>query len=395
MQTLGAPTVNSLIQLELFASISSNELDHLTALIERRLYQSGEALIREGDIATQFFILIFGTLDVVKAVEGDTVEVLNVIEQSGELFGEMALVEDKPRSAGIVAREPAEVLVVQKKGFLELVNQFPQFTMEVARSISVYLRRTDSTLIAALEAKNRELVGTIEELKETRQVLVDNERLSIIGRMASTILHDLKNPMTTIAGFAQLMGMKERPYDEVVKYTQVITQQVKQFNTLAQELLTFARGGASLQLQTMDFPDCIQSTLTSIEFNLVQQKMQLETDIQSTGKIRIDPSRFFRVYENLANNAIEAMSAGGVLTIRSFQEADQLIMEIADTGHGMEAEVLEQAFDEFFTHKKHGGTGLGLAIVKSIVTEHQGEILVNSQPNQGTTFTIKLPLVTE
>ncbi len=361
--------------------------------MQRQLFAPGEILINEGSVATKFFVMISGQLEVIKSIEGDEQEVLNIIDKSGELFGEMALVEDTVRSAGIIARKESEVLVVQKEGFLELVNHFPQFTLEVARSISHYLRKTDTTLIGTLEVKNRELNSTIEELNATREALLENERLSIVGRMASTILHDLKNPMTTIAGFAQLIGLKEMAHEDVVKYTRIISQQVNQFNTLAQELLAFAKGSSTLQLEEMDFPACIEDSLTSLQHNLVQQGMKFETNFQGEAKIQIDPGRFYRVYENLANNAIEAMDAGGTLTITSKVEDDHLIMAISDTGHGMDAEVLSKVFDEFFTHKKHGGTGLGLAIVKSIVTDHNGEITVESKLDQGTTFSITLPIL--
>ncbi|NQV30154.1 MAG: cyclic nucleotide-binding domain-containing protein [Candidatus Marinimicrobia bacterium] len=348
-------------------------------------------LIKEATIGNQFFVLIDGNLEVVKTIEGDELEVLNFISKSGELFGEMALVEDKLRSAGIIARTTSEVLVVEKAGFLELVNHFPQFTLEVARSISNYLRRTDNTLIGSLEVKNRELNKIIQELNETREALVESERLSIIGRMASTILHDLKNPMTTIAGFAQLIGLKEIPYDETVKYTRIITQQVNQFNILAQELLAFASGSSSLKMEVIEFPSSIEEMLTSIRFNLAQQKMSLSTDFQGQTMLNIDRNRFFRVFENLANNAVEAMSEGGVFSISTRLVDEHLILTISDTGHGMEKDVLDKIFDEFFTFKKHGGTGLGLAIVKNIVRDHQGEISVASTPGKGATFTIKLP----
>ena len=393
MRILNPPPIPLLQGLEPFSGILPGELEKISSLMQRQLFAPGEVLIEEGAVANQFFVMIKGRLEVVKSIEGDDQEVLNVIDQSGELFGEMALVEDKVRSAGIVAKEESEVLVVQKEGFLELVNHFPQFTLEVARSISQYLRKTDSTLIGTLEVKNRELNRIIEELNATREALVENERLSIVGRMASTILHDLKNPMTTIAGFAQLIGLKEMAHEDVVKYTKIISQQVNQFNTLAQELLAFAKGSSTLQLQEMKFPDCIEDSLTSLHQNLVQQNMKLVTDFQGEAMINIDPSRFYRVYENLANNAIEAMSVGGTLTIRSQVSDDHLVMILSDTGHGMDAEVLSKVFDEFFTHQKHNGTGLGLAIVKSIVTDHKGAISVESVLDQGTTFTITLPIL--
>ncbi len=393
MQILDHPPITLLEELDLFTGIHPDELERISDVMQRQLFDSGEVLIRESEIASQFFVLIKGKLEVVKTIEGNETEILNIIEKSGELFGEMALVEDTVRSAGIIASVPSEVLVVQKEGFLELVNHFPQFTLEVARSISNYLRSTDSTFISVLEEKNRELNKTIQELNETRQALVKNERLSIVGRMASTILHDLKNPMTTIAGFAQLIGLKEQPHEEIVKYTKIISQQVIQFNTLAQELLAFTKGSADLKLEVLDFPQCIQDTLMNIQFNLVQGKMSLVTDLPNEVSINIDPNRFYRVIENLANNAIQAMDEGGVLSVTSSIESERLVIQVSDNGHGMKPEVVEKVFDEFFSHKKHGGTGLGLAIVKSIVKDHSGEITVQSEPDQGTTFTITLPVV--
>jgi len=393
MRVLDPPPIELLQILEPFSGVHRDELEKISSLMQRQVFEVGEMLIEEATIGTQFFVLIEGHLEVVKRIEGDELEVLNFISKSGELFGEMALVENKVRSAGIIARKTSEVLVVEKEGFLQLVNHFPQFTLEVARSISNYLRRTDSTLIGSLEEKNRELSKTIQELNETREALVENERLSIIGKMASTILHDLKNPMTTIAGFAQLIGLKEMPYEEIVKYTKIITQQVNQFNILAQELLAFASGTSALQLEILKFPACILEALTSLQFNLAQQKMVLTTDIQGQALLNIDPNRFYRVFENLANNASEAMSEGGILNISTRLVDEHLILDVSDTGHGMEKDVLDKIFDDFFTYKKHAGTGLGLAIVKNIVQDHHGEITVVSIPGKGTTFTIKLPIV--
>jgi len=362
--------------------------------MQRQHFSAGEVLINEGAVATKFYVLIQGQLKVVKSMEGDEQEVLNVISETGVIFGEMALVEDMRRSAGVIAQRDSEVLVVQKQGFLELVNHFPHFTLEVARSISTYLRKTDAMLIGSLEEKNRELNETVEELKTTREALVANERLSMVGKMASTILHDLKNPMTTIAGFAQLIGSQSLDQEVVIKYTKIISQQVNQFNILAQELLAFAKGNAPLELEAMIFPACVDDAMLSLEHNLSQQGMELVTDFQNQVSIQVDISRFYRVFENLANNAIEAMDPGGLLTISSQVQDDRLILKIADNGHGMEPTVLDKVFDEFFTYKKHSGTGLGLAIVKSIVEDHHGNITVDSILEKGTTFTITLPTIT-
>lgn len=393
MKVLETPTLALLTSLEPFSQISEEELERIAGLIQQRRYEPGEILIHEADVATRFFVLIDGKLEVIKSLADGGFEILNTIQQPGELFGEMALVEDIPRSAGIVARETTDVLVIYKEQFLGLVNHFPQFTLQVAKSISSYLRRTDATLIASLEEKNDRLENTISELKNTREALVNSERLSIIGRMAGTILHDLKNPMTTIAGLAQLIGMKELPREQIVEYTDMISKQVVQFNNLAQELLAFASGGSKANLVTVEFPEGLKSVFRTIQFNLSQNQVELVQHHPQSMSVCMDVDRFGRVLENLAKNAMEAMNGPGTITISSHTEPEYLVIDVQDTGPGMEPEVLAKVFDAFFTHKKRGGTGLGLAIVKSIMDDHNGDIQVTSAPGEGTCFTLKVPLV--
>jgi signal transduction histidine kinase len=119
--------------------------------------------------------------------------------------------------------------------------------------------------------------------------------------------------------------------------------------------------------------------------------MKIDTELLFEGPVVLDPHRFPRVLENLANNAGDAMKPGGVLTVKTWAEDDDLRIEVGDTGHGIEPEVQAHIFEEFYTHGKHRGTGLGLAITHSIVTEHGGTISVESAPGEGTRFLIKIP----
>lgn len=392
MRVLDLPSIEELTSLAPFKGVSEDELDHILELMQRREYDSGETVIAESELGENFYILCNGQLKVTKQIEADQEEVLNIIRRSGELFGEMSLVEDKPRSAAVVAESTSEVLSISKEGFLSLVNKFPHFTLAVARSISNYLRETDKTLIAALEEKNRRLEATITELEETRQALVDSERLSMIGRMAATIIHDLKNPMTTIGGFAQLLQLKDPAREEVKDFASMINRQVEQFSATAQELLTYAKGSTETELVEHALTPVLQESLMGISFALAQKKMKLVTEFTYEGALKLDKSRFPRIIENLASNAMDAMSEGGTVTVSSRLAGDQVEIRVADDGPGMDPEIMSLIFQEFFTHGKDRGTGLGLAITQTITEEHQGEISVESSPGEGTVFTILFPV---
>jgi len=393
MITKPLPTPEELKRLKPFAMMSEEELRNICNLMERAHFEAGETLINESQPADCFFILISGRLRVFKTLDNGEQETLSVVSEPGELFGEMSLVEDKPRSAAVSTLEPSDVLTVSKDGFLNLVDRFPQFTLVVARNISNYLRKTDQTLIRTLEERNAELARTVKELEETRAELVSKERLSMLGRMSATVIHDLKSPLTTISGFAQLLRLQDLDKTEIVKYADNINRQVEQFMAMTQEILTYARGGAEATLVEMDLMPMLQDILMGIAFPLIQKKMKLETDLNFMGRVRVDRDRFPRIIENLASNAIDAMEPGGVLSVRTEACDGGVNILVSDTGHGIDPEIQDRIFEEFFTHGKHKGTGLGLSIVHSIVAEHGGHISVDSQPGIGTTFTLFLPQV--
>jgi len=392
IKTRPIPEIETLRALTPFRGLPDSELAAIQGLMERTLVPAGEMLIDESQVGDCFYILMGGRLEVSKASSDANPEVLNIISEPGELFGEMSLVEDKPRSASVRSLVESDVLTIPREGFLKLVNHFPQFTLEVARNISNYLRKTDQTLISALREKTKRLEETVAELEQTRQELVEKERLSILGRMSATVIHDLKNPLTTISGFAQLLRMRELPKAEVEKYADNITRQVEQFMAMTQEVLAYARGGVTADLQDVEVKPFLQECLMGFSFNLVQKKMKLTSSLEFEGTARLDPNRFPRVLENLVNNAIDAMGPGGVLHVRATRDEDQLLLEIKDTGTGIPEDIRDRIFEEFFTFGKHGGTGLGLAITHNIVEEHGGTIRVDSTEGEGTCFGIRIPV---
>lgn len=217
------------------------------------------------------------------------------------------------------------------------------------------------------------------------------ERLTSIGRLLSQVIHDFKTPMTVISGYVQLMAdaadtKKRHEYaEEVLKQFDVLTG-------MQREVLEFARGERSLFVRRVYLHKFFADLRRQLELELqlngkaIELKMNVDTKVVA----RFDEQRVTRAVHNLARNAIEAMGAGGVLTLRGKLQGNDLVLAVSDTGPGVPKAIEHRLFQSFVTMGKEGGTGLGLAIVKKIVEEHGGTVSVKSSA-KGATFELRLP----
>ncbi|NQV14395.1 cyclic nucleotide-binding domain-containing protein [bacterium] len=391
MKLFKNPSFETLKSWKIFEHIPDAELTEIIEKLECRHYDNEESIIREDSIGGHLFILTKGKVRIEKRVSENSVEILGFYDEVGGLFGEMALLENKPRSAAMIADTACEVLAVSKQDFLDLVESVPLFTLAVAKNISQFLRETDEHLINKLQKENDELRHINFLLQETQEELIGKERLSLIGRMASTILHDMKNPMSTIGGYAQLIKMKKHSAEQLAKYADIIGKQVIQFTTMTQDLLSFAQGGEQMRLRSVEMAGYLEECCDSLILRFDEQNIVFERDLNFQGEVRIDNGRFFRVLENIANNALDILEKDGRFIIRSIEVETGVRIILEDNGIGMSGEVIENAFKEFYTFGKRKGTGLGLAIVKRIVDEHDGIIFIESVEGEGTKFNIDLP----
>jgi signal transduction histidine kinase len=268
------------------------------------------------------------------------------------------------------------------KGDLALLS-----AMANQAAVAIQLAR----LYENLQTRNRELQAALRELQETQDELIRAERLSLVGRMASGIIHDLKNPMTTIKGYASLLGRKEIEFETRQRFSKIITRAVDTFVEMTQEILDYARGSGTLQPERILVGDFIQELCTFIEADFTDKGLTLCQNIGYTGPIVMDNTKMRRVLYNIASNARDVMEAGGCLTITTSSTAAGIEFHLSDTGPGIPVEIRDTLFEPFVTFGKPTGTGLGLAIAKKTVEDHGGTIVVESVPGQGATFIICLP----
>ena len=235
---------------------------------------------------------------------------------------------------------------------------------------------------------------TEERLMQER--LLQSEKMVSVGQLVSGVAHELNNPLTGIMGFAQLLLARELD-ERTQRDVETIHTEAERASKIVQNLLSFAgRKRAEKGLANMNV--LLERVLELRNYDLriknIDVALDLAPDLPAT---MVDADQIQQVFLNLIINAEQAMLAAngrGTLTVRSRHEGDVLRLSLRDDGPGMEQETLRRIFDPFFTTKQTGeGTGLGLTISYGIVDEHNGRLWAESQPGQGTTFLIELPIV--
>ena len=235
------------------------------------------------------------------------------------------------------------------------------------------------------------VIQDITELERLRTELVNVERLSLVGQMAASITHEIRNPMAVVRGFLQLM--KEKSPDSLDHYYRIVMEELDRANGIINDFLSLAQNRIS-EKEQWHLHQIINdlSPLLWADANLRGQTIELLLD-ERVPKLHLNAKEIKQVLLNLARNGMEAMEEKGKLTIQTrFRESDNMVeLIVRDTGVGMSESRLERLFEPFFTTKAKG-TGLGLALCLSIVERHGGKTDVESEEGKGTTFIISLPL---
>ena len=248
---------------------------------------------------------------------------------------------------------------------------------------------------------DNEVVGRIIILRDLAEVyrlqaeIRRQEKLAALGGLAAGVAHEIRNPLSSIKGLATYFGEKFAPDSEDRKLSRVMIQEVDRLNRVISELLEFARP-TDLKRRPYDINGLLEHCLQLVQQEAAEKAISVEIRLSGTlCQVFVDPDRLSQCILNLYLNAIEAMAAGGRLTVVSEpMDGSRIRVQISDNGSGIKAEDLEQIFNPYFTTKSKG-TGLGLAIVHKIIEAHDGHIQVASAPGEGTRFTLILSCVQE
>lgn len=252
----------------------------------------------------------------------------------------------------------------------------------------------NARLYRQIEQKNRELSESYETLRRTQHELVKNERLAALGEMAATVAHEIRNPLTSIRGFAQRIARRLEAQDDerMGRYTGIIMEEVDRLNKFIKDVLDFARRvrpsfeKVNVNRLLSDIVDLLGEELQGSEIMLVPA---LDMNLRETV---VDSSLIKQMLLNVLQNARQALGNRGIIMLRTQNSGPYVRIRVSDNGPGIPREHLQKIWSPFFTTKTQG-TGLGLALVQRIVDDHRGRIFVRSRPGFGTIVDIFLPIV--
>ena len=364
-----ARAFDHLVKNRLFEGIEPDLLQEIAGGVNIMRMAPGQVVFKEGDAGTALYLVGEGSVKISKSGRGGQQETLGFIEQ-GNFFGEMALLDGQPRSAMATANEPTLLGAVDDRTFQQILALAPsRLHMNFLRSVSERLRQVNSHFITEV---------------------MRSERLSLVGAMANSIIHDLKNPMCIVRSCSDMIA-SESTDPRVRELTGMTDRAVEGMLAMTQELLDYARGSTSIKRKTITIWRLLEELNQQCLQLLPGANVQLVKRISYEGAIDVDLSRFTRVLCNLIKNAREAMPDGGILKLSIDLVHEQVVIRITDTGCGIPAEVLSKLFEPFVTHGKSHGTGLGMAIAKSVVEAHGGKISVGTIEGRGTTVDVRIP----
>ncbi|MGE6631225.1 ATP-binding protein [Bacillus sp. NPDC077027] len=224
--------------------------------------------------------------------------------------------------------------------------------------------------------------------RSNQQVQIQAQKLAVAGQIAAGIAHEVRNPLTSVNGFLQLMKTQ---YPERTDYFDIIFSEIKRIDFVLSELLVLAKP-QEVTFREVNIHPLLEQVITLLNTNAVLSDIHLHQSFkkQDPGAILADANQMKQLLINLIKNAIEAMPKGGSIYISTEQEFDEWKMTIRDEGEGMPTHDIQKMFDPFFSTKKEG-TGLGLTICDTILKGHNGRMNVSSELGKGTTFNIYLP----
>ena len=296
------------------------------------------------------------------------------------------------KKTGEILPREIEALIAQLKAKKKVIEKEIDCPLKDGKSIPM------DVSVSLLEGDNGTFLGHIilfrdlTEIQELKREIERSQRLASLGKLAAGIAHEIRNPLSSIKGFATFFNERFKDMPEYQSTAKIMIQEVDRLNRVITQLLEFARPLEVIK-KPVSIRPLMQLSLKIIEREAQSKNIRITTKFSpEINEVHIDQDRFNQVLLNLYLNAVEAMEDGGVLSVALSREDDtqKVRITVSDTGAGIKKEDMVHIFDPYFTTKQ-SGTGLGLAIVHKIIESHKGEVKVESEHGKGTIVTIILP----
>lgn len=353
-------------------SINDPQLkDSFIAQVEVIEFQDRDTIFAEKSVSDALYLILEGSVAFTKKRHDGSLQTVSH-SNMGSFFGEVGVFSGESRALGACAIGKA------------IVGRVPEDAVK--------------QIIEEAEPTKRILESVINHLKSTTDHYVHEvmrtEKLTLVGTMISSLLHDFKNPFGTISLGASLIEKRHRDDTKTVAVCQKIDSQIRRMVNMANDLAAFSKGESQIKVTQI----CLEHLFEEFkELNTpfaTDATVKLEMNANGAS-LQADPSKLIRVLQNLINNAMDAMHSidvKGIIEVTGKETGDFVTVTVRDSGPGIPKDIQNTLFDAFVTTGKREGTGLGTSIVKSIIDAHFGNINFETSA-EGTCFTITLPKV--
>ncbi|MDF2671422.1 MAG: signal transduction histidine kinase, nitrogen specific [Paenibacillus sp.] len=272
---------------------------------------------------------------------------------------------------------------IQERGYIH--NEEIAFTC--SNGLTGYFLFSGEKVLIENEEYALSIMTDITDKKNNDKQMSLLDKYDLLGSMAASIAHEVRNPMTTVKGFLQLLRNKPEFYAHRDTFT-LMVEELDRANSIISEYLSLATpSDGQYSQETKSLNQIINYLLPLLEADILRNNLKLEVILGTLTTFQMNENEIRQLILNLCRNAIEAMIDGGILTISTYMEAEQVVLEVSDQGSGIPEEIIDSIFNPFFT-TKDTGTGIGLVVCRIIADHHDAEINVDSSPN-GTTFYIR------
>ncbi len=376
--------------LHAFPGITPDEVQELVSRSRVREYLAETVLCQEDAIENTFYMILEGKCEVTKFINKNEVRLLKILE-AGDFFGEMGLIHNAPRAATVKCITDLVVLELDKASFDEVLQHSASVSMAMVREISNRLRENDEMAVEDLRLRARELAQAYQKLAQqevTRREFLTN------------IAHELRTPLMAASGYLQILqgGLLEGP--QLQSAIDTVARNVTQIVTLVNDILFLQELELVLpEFQSVDMGEISSRVLERYKPAAGKRGVLLSLkEGRGIPPVAGDPKSLERALISLVDNAIKFSPRGGEVEIRLDLEEGMVLVVVEDHGIGISPNTMPRIFDRFYHLEKDedgddlfGGVGLGLSITRQVIKQHNGRLDVNSQPGQGSKFSLYLP----
>ncbi len=255
----------------------------------------------------------------------------------------------------------------------------------------IWLETVGKPVPDPVTGKDQEIIALARDITDrmrTQELLRHSEKLTLVGQLAAGIAHEIRNPLTALKGFLQLMQSNSQQKQE---YFSIMSSELTRIELIVSELLVLAKPQTSV-FQERNLHTLIKHVVTLIDTAAIIKNVQICVEVdENVPPIRCDENQLKQAFLNFLKNGIEAMHHGGTITIKVWREMDRVVLRFIDSGAGIPEDIIRRLGEPFFT-TKDSGTGLGLMVSQNIIENHQGWIRLSSELNHGTTVEVSLPI---